>query len=84
MEAEIAVALGLFALLVIGAMTYALVKLWREPPPQKVSPRSQKLARLVGLPKLFDGLVARPLTRREKFGWLLFALIAFVAVVFTG
>ena len=84
MPIEIVIALTLFALLIIGSLCYAVIRLWREPPPQGMPPASQRLARLVGIPKLFDGLVAKPLTGREKLGWLAFFVIAVVAVLLTG
>jgi hypothetical protein len=84
MPIEIAIPLILFAVLVVGSLVYTIIRLWREPPPQDVSPKAQRLARLSGFPKLFDGLLARPMTRREIFGWLLYAIILVLAVTFTG
>lgn len=84
MPTEIAVALVVFALLVIGALTYAVVQLWREPPSQDLSEWSQRLARFAGFPKFFDNLLAKSLTIREKLGWLLFFVIAVLAIILTG
>ena len=84
MPIEIVIALALFALLIIGSLCYVVIRMWREPPPQGISPASQRLARLVGFPKLFDGLVSKPLTRREKLGWFAFFVIAVIAVLLTG
>lgn len=84
MPIEVAIVLGLFAALVCGALIYAVVRLRREPPPAAVVPRAQHLARLVLFPKLFDGLLARPMTKREMYGWLVFAVVLVLAIVLTG
>ncbi|MEQ1775593.1 MAG: hypothetical protein ABL891_17590 [Burkholderiales bacterium] len=84
MPTEVAVALIAFAFLVAGALVYVVAKLWREPPSQNLSAQSQRLARFSGFPKFFDNLLAKSLTSREKLGWLLFFVIALLAVIFTG
>ncbi len=84
MSTEIAVALIAFALLVVGAITYVVVRLWREPPAQGLCEQSQRLSRFAGFPKLFDSLLAKSLTNREKLGWLLFFVIAVLAIILTG
>ncbi len=84
MPTEIAIALLLFAGLVVGSLLYTIVRLFNEPPPKNISPKAQRLARLFGTPKLLDGLFARPMTGREKIGWVVFAFIVLVSVVFTG
>ncbi len=81
---ELAIAFALYFALIVGALVYAVIRLLREPPPRDVSPRAQRLARLAGFPKLFDGLLARPMTRREKVGWLVFVIVLALAVAFTG
>ena len=77
-------AIALFGLVVLCALIYAIYRLSRDPPPNNLSRRSQTIARIFGVPKLFDALFARPLTRREKLGWLVFAVIVVLAVVFDG
>jgi hypothetical protein len=84
MPIDIEIALAIFALLVIGSLGYAVFRLWRDPRPQNLPMRSQRFARFMLFPRFFDPLLAKPLTRREKLGWLLFLLIAVLAVVFTG
>ena len=65
-------------------MLYVLFRLWRDPRPQNIFGESQRLARSMGTPKLLDALLARPLTRREKPGWLLVLIVMVLAVVLTG
>ena len=83
MPTYLAVAFGLLAALVIGSLVYAVLRLLREPPPRDAVPRAQRLARLMGIPTLFDGLLARPLTRREKLGWLVVGVLIALAVALT-
>lgn len=84
MPTELAIAFALFAMLVLGALIYTVIRLHREPPPPNADPRAQRLARLAGFPSLFDGLLAHPMTRREKIGWLVFGVVVVLAVSFTG
>lgn len=84
MPTELAIAFGLFAALVIGALIYAVVRLLRDEPPTNLSARSLRLSSRTGFPRLFDSLLARPLNQREKLGWLLFAFVVVLAVTFTG
>jgi len=84
MPIEIDIAVGLFGLLVAGAFLYAAFSLWKQPPAGNLDPRSQRLLRATGTPRLFDSLFARPLTTREKWGWAIVMLIIVLAIVFTG
>lgn len=84
MPIELEISFALFFALTVGVFVYTVIRLLREPDPRDVSPRAQRLVRLAGLPKLFDGLLARTLTRREKIGWLIFGIVLALAVVFTG
>lgn len=84
MPTEIAIALIAFGVLVVGVFVYAVVQLWREPPSEDLSARSQRLARFAGFPRFFDNLLAKSLTIREKLGWLLFFVIAVLAIILTG
>jgi hypothetical protein len=84
MPTEVAIALIAFALLVIGALVYTVVQLWRKPQPEDLSLPAQKLARFMGFPRFFDGLLAKALSKREKLGWLLFFVIAALAIALTG
>jgi hypothetical protein len=84
MPTEVIVVLILFFLLVAGALAYTVIRLLREPPSSTVNTKAKRLARIVGAPSLFDNLLARPMTRREKFGWLLFTVILLIAAVVTG
>lgn len=84
MPTYLAIAFFLFAALTVGVLVFVVVRLHREPPPENLSPRAQRLARWAGAPSIFDGLLARPMTKREIFGWIVFALVALGAVVFAG
>lgn len=83
MPTELAIAFGLFALLVVGALAFIVARLHRESHPENLSPHAQQLARQAGFPSFFDGLLARHMTKREIFGWVIFALLVIVAVTFT-
>ncbi len=78
---EWSIVLGL-ATLVVGAAAYAIVRLMQEPRGE-LDPRSQRLARIFLYPRFLDPLFAKPLTRREKFGWLIVGLAMIAAVAFT-
>ena len=78
---EWTVVLG-FGALVVAAAVYAVLRLMQEPRGE-LDPRSQRLARLFLYPKLLDPLLAKPLTRREKLGWLIVALAMLAAIAFT-
>jgi len=82
MPTELAIAFALFAMLVLGALIYTVIRLHREPP--NADTRAQRLARFAGFPSLFDGLLARPMTRREKMGWLVFGVVVVLAISFSG
>ena len=84
METDIAILIGIFIALVLGVMGYALFRLVRSKEQSEIDPKSQSLARAVGAPKFFDPLLARPMTSREKWGWLVFVVITLAAVAFTG
>ena len=84
METDIAILIGLFFALVIGSLAYAIFRLVRSKEYSRLDPKSQSLARAVGAPKLFDPLLARPMTSREKWGWLVFLVMTVAAIAFTG
>jgi hypothetical protein len=71
-----------FEFLILGVLVYALYRLLTDTGTE-VDPRSVRLLRWIGYPKLFDPLLAKPITKREKIGWLLFFLILVVGVLFT-
>ena len=73
--------IAIFATLVIGAFTYALIRLKRESHGD-VSPKAKRLARLVLLPPIFDPLVAKALRKREIIGFLVLAIVMVVAITF--
>jgi hypothetical protein len=72
-----------FALLIVAAIVYALIRSERESH-SDVDPRSARLARLALLPRLFDPLVARPLKPREIIGVLLLIGVMVMAVALFG
>jgi hypothetical protein len=71
-----------FEVLILGVLVYALYRLLTDPGTE-VNPRSARLLRWIGYPKSFGPLLAKPLTKREKIGWLLFFLILVLGVLFT-
>ena len=71
-----------FLFLVVFVLIYAMYRLATDPPAE-VHPRSARLLRWVGYPKFFDPLLAKPLTKREKIGWLLFLLVVVLGILFT-
>jgi hypothetical protein len=71
-----------FGALVLAALAYAVVRLRREPRGE-LDPRSQRLARMLLYPRFLDPLLAKPLTVREKLGWLIVALVMIAAIAFT-
>lgn len=71
-----------FGFLILGVLVYALYRLLTDPVPE-VDPRSARLLRWIGYPKFLDSLLAKPLTKREKIGWLLFFLILVLGILFT-
>ena len=72
-----------FALLVVGAIVYALIKSENESRAD-VDPRSARLARLALLPRIFDPIVARPLKTREVVRVLVLIAVMIAAIAFTG
>ena len=72
---------GAFAVLVIGTIVYALVRLRRESH-DDVNPKAKRLARLVLLPPIFDPLVAKALRRREIIGLVVLAVVMVLAITF--
>jgi hypothetical protein len=70
----------LFFALFIGV--YALYRLLSDPPPQ-LDDRSVRIARFLGQPKFLDPIFAKPLTKREKIGWLIYLLILVLGLLFT-
>jgi hypothetical protein len=71
------------ALLIVGAVVYALIRSERDAN-SDIDPRSARLARLALLPHFFDPLVARPLKRREIIGFLVLVAVMVAAIAFTG
>ena len=84
METDIAVLIGFFFALVIGSLAYAIFRLVRSKKQSGLDPKSLNLGRAVGAPKLFYPLLARTMTSREKWGWLVFLVITVAAIAFTG
>jgi len=83
-EAHIVIVIGLFFVLVVGALAYSIFRLVRSKEQSRLNPKSRSLARAIGAPKLFDPLLARPMKSREKWGWVIVLLIAVAAIAFTG
>jgi hypothetical protein len=75
--AIIAIGFGFLLLL-----TYVLYRLLSDESP-KLDERSVKAGRLMGMPKFFAPIFAKPLTKREKIGWLVFLVILVLGVLFT-
>jgi hypothetical protein len=69
------------AVLVLGCLVYAVVRLMNEPR-AGLDPKSQRLARLLLYPSFLDPLLARPMSRREKLGWLIVLAVMVGAVAF--
>jgi len=74
--------IGGMGLLVLGALLYTIVRLMHEPR-TGVSDRPARLARLFLFPRFLDPLLAKPMTRREKAGWLFVLTLMIAVVVFT-
>jgi len=74
--------LGGMAVLIVGCLVYAVVRL-RSEPRTDPDPRSQRVARVLLYPRLFDPLLAKRLSSREKIGWLVVLVVAAAAVVLT-
>jgi hypothetical protein len=70
------------AVLVLGCLAYAVVRLMNEPR-TGLDPKSQRLARAFLYPRFLDPLLARPMSRREKIGWLIVLAVMVAAVAFT-
>jgi hypothetical protein len=73
--------IGVFVVLVVGAIAYALIRLSRQSH-EDVNPKVKRLARIVLLPPIFDPLVAKPLLLRELIGLLFLVLILVLAIAF--
>lgn len=78
---EWSVILGV-VVLIIGCLVYAWLRLLDDPGPD-LDPTSRRLARALGYPKLLEPLFARPMSSREKFGWLIVAAVIVVAIAST-
>jgi len=72
---------GVFVILVFGAISYALVRLSRESH-DGVNPKAKRLARILLLPPIFDPLVAKPLLQREIIGLIILVLMIVLAIAF--
>jgi predicted permease len=75
--------IGVWAAFVICVVTYVIYRLLRDPPPANFSETSKIMTRMMGFPKMFDALLARSMTGREKFGWLVVIAAMALAAVFT-
>jgi hypothetical protein len=74
---------GGMGLLILAALVYAIVRLMHEPR-TGLDQRSTRLARLFLYPRFLDPLLAKPMTGREKIGWLIVVALMVAAVVFTA
>jgi len=74
--------IGGFLLLIVCASVYAIIRLAREPR-AGLDQRSTRLARLFLYPRFLDPLLAKPMTGREKLGWVAVGALMVAAVVFT-
>jgi uncharacterized PurR-regulated membrane protein YhhQ (DUF165 family) len=83
MDTWLVVSLGLFSALVLGVFFYIIARLLHEPH-NNLDERSKRLARFFLYPRLFDPLLAKPLTRREKIGWLIVLLVAIAAIAISN
>ena len=72
---------GAFAVLLVGAMAYALVRLSRESH-DDVNPKAKRLARILLLPPIFDPFVAKPFLQREIIGLIFLVLLMVLAIAF--
>jgi hypothetical protein len=79
---EWSVALGM-TVLAVGGLVYILIRLTNEPR-TNLDPKSQRLARLLLYPRFLDPLLAKPMSRREKLGWLIVLALIAGAVAFTS
>jgi hypothetical protein len=61
--------IGGFLLLIVCASVYAIIRLAREPR-AGLDQLSTRLARLFFYPRFLDPLLAKPMTAREKLGWV--------------
>lgn len=68
--------------LIMGCLVYAWIRLLDDAR-RDLDPKSQRLARALGYPRLLDPLFARPMSAREKFGWITVAVVIVVAVAAT-
>jgi hypothetical protein len=76
---------GLWGAFVLCVIAFVIYRSRRDPPPPAdLSETSKVIARITGFPKLFDGLVARPMTGREKLGWLIVVVVMVLAALFSG
>ena len=75
---EWSVVLGM-VVLVIGCLVYAVLRLMSEPR-TGLDPRSQRLARVLWYPRFLDPLLAKPMSRREKLGWVIVIAVMVSAV----
>jgi len=73
---------GGMGVLVVGTLGYAILRLLHEPR-TGLDERSTRLARLLLYPRLLDPLLAKPMTSREKLGWLVVVAAMIAAIVFT-
>jgi|GEM_PF-2642319 len=80
----VTVVLLIFVLLVTCTLAFIVVRLWRQSQLSNFSSRAQPNSARTSFPKIIDALLALPVTRREKIGWLFFATVALLAIAFTG
>jgi hypothetical protein len=73
---------GGMAVLIVGCLVYAVIRLTGEPK-TGLHPRSQGLARALGYPRFVDPLLAKPMSNREKLGWFIVLAVMIAVVAFT-
>lgn len=76
------VAIGGFGSLVVGTLCYTVLRLAREPR-GPLNENAAKFARVLGFPKVFDPLIAKPLSHREVAGAVIVAVLMVAGVVLT-
>ncbi len=73
-----------FAVVPVGLLIYAFIRLRREAPPDDLSPRSQRLARLFAYPRFIDAIYVKALNKRETWLVLLMVAIGALGMIFGG
>lgn len=81
-EGETLAVFLVFVVFILLLLIYFCYRLLTDPP-EPLDERSVKLARSLGAPKFFLPIFAKQLTKREKWGWVLFLLILLLGMAFT-